>query len=99
MKSLNEIENIIKDRKPELKANYHVSEIGIFGSYVRNEQNENSDIDILIEYEPGAKISLLDRSTLKNYMSDLLNAKADITRKRNIREELKENILNGVIYL
>lgn len=90
MKSLNEIENIIKDHKSELTEKYHIAEIGIFGSYVRGEQNENSDIDILVEYDPKVKISLLDRSTLKNYMSDLLNVKTDVVRKRNIREELKK---------
>jgi predicted nucleotidyltransferase len=99
MKTLNEIENILKDHKKELAEKYHIAEIGIFGSYVRGEQNENSDVDILVEFYPEAKVSLLDRAAVKNYISDLLLNKTDVVRKRSIKKELKENILNEVIYL
>ncbi|MHB1679230.1 MAG: nucleotidyltransferase family protein [bacterium] len=99
MKTLNEIKNIIREHRKELTEKYYISEIGIFGSYVRGEQNENSDLDILVEYSPEAKVSLLDRAAVKNYISDLLLIKTDIVRKRSIKKELKENILNEAIYL
>ena len=99
MKTLNEIENILENHKKELAEKYHVSEIGVFGSYVRGEQNENSDIDILVEYYPKSIISLLDVSSLKNYISDLLHMKVDVIHKKDIRIELRENILNEAVYL
>lgn len=51
MKTIYEIFKIIKNHKDTLKTEYGVKEIGIFGSYIRGEQKENSDVDILIELE------------------------------------------------
>lgn len=46
MKTLKEIREILEKHKEELKQKYFIKEIGIFGSYVRYEQREDSDIDI-----------------------------------------------------
>ena len=51
MKSLEEIKKIIQSHKENLRKEYGVKEIGIFGSYVRGAQNDISDVDILIELE------------------------------------------------
>ena len=51
MKTVKDIERIIQKNKKELKEEYGLREIGIFGSYVRGEQDKNSDIDILVEVE------------------------------------------------
>jgi len=59
-KSLDEIKEILKKHEKELKEKYGVKEIGIFGSYLRGEAKEESDLDILVEFEPDAKISFLD---------------------------------------
>ena len=48
MKNLTDIEEILRKHKPLLREKYKVKEIGIFGSYVRGEQSETSDIDILV---------------------------------------------------
>jgi predicted nucleotidyltransferase len=51
LKTLEEIEKIIQENRKELKEKYGLKKIGVFGSYVRGEQNRDSDIDILIEVE------------------------------------------------
>lgn len=43
--------NVLKRHKNEIKDNYRVKKIGLFGSYVRNEENEENDIDIFVEFE------------------------------------------------
>jgi len=60
MKTTKEIKKILTELKEELRERYHVKEIGLFGSYVKNEQNETSDVDILVEFDKEAKLSLLD---------------------------------------
>jgi len=50
MKAQTEIENKLKELKPLLAQKYYVEKIGYFGSYSRNEQNRNSDIDILVAW-------------------------------------------------
>ena len=49
-KSLDEIKEIIRKHKKELREKYNVKEIGIFGSIVRGEAREGSDVDILVEF-------------------------------------------------
>jgi len=97
MKTLKEIEKILKENKAILAERFKVKEIGIFGSYVRGEQKEKSDVDILVSfYEP---ISLLKLVSLENFLTDLTGVKVDIVPKEDIRLELKERILGEVIYL
>ncbi|MDI6603308.1 MAG: nucleotidyltransferase family protein, partial [Patescibacteria group bacterium] len=62
-----EIKQILTEHKEELKEKYGVKEIGIFGSYVRKEQKEESDLDILVEFEEDAKIGLLKFVNMENY--------------------------------
>ena len=61
---LEEIKKILRDHKEELKRKFGVKEIGIFGSYVRNEQTEVSDIDILVDFEKPIGWEIVD---LKEY--------------------------------
>lgn len=53
MQSLAEIKQQLERAKPLIQQKYHVTQLGIFGSYVRGEQTPKSDIDILVEFEPG----------------------------------------------
>lgn len=94
-----EIRNILKENEPILKDKFEVKEIGIFGSWIRGEQKKDSDIDILIDFEPEAKISLLDFVGLENYMSDLLGAKVDLVEKPALKPRIGKHILREVVYL
>jgi len=84
--SLDEIKGILKKHKDELKEKYRVKEIGIFGSYLRGEAKKESDLDILVEFEPDARISLLDFIELENYLSDLLEVKVDLVEKSALND-------------
>ena len=52
MLSSNEIIQLLRENKSYLSSHFHCTEIGLFGSFARNEQTEESDIDILVVYEP-----------------------------------------------
>lgn len=68
MKTLPEIERILRDQKPLLKEKFKVREIGIFGSVVRGEQKDTSDLDLLVEFEE--PIGLIKYVGLQNLLSD-----------------------------
>ncbi len=53
--NLGDIERKLKDNKTYIKRVFYVRDIGIFGSFIREEQTENSDIDIFVEFEKGHK--------------------------------------------
>ncbi len=87
----------------ELKANktklhdLGVKEIGLFGSYARNEQTPESDIDILVEFSEGRK-SFHAYMQLKLFLERLFKKKVDLVIKEAVRPELKQDILEDVIY-
>lgn len=95
MKTLKEIREILARHKEELEEKYRTTEIGIFGSYVRGEHKEKSDVDILVEFEK--PVSLLQIVSLENYLSTVIGIKVDLVPKKNIRKELKEFILKEAI--
>lgn len=97
MKTLDEIKSILINNKKFINKKYYVSEISIFGSYVRGEETPKSDVDILVEFEK--PVGLLTIASLENYLSDLFGVKVDVVRKRSIRKELKENILKEAVNL
>jgi predicted nucleotidyltransferase len=99
MKTVSEISQILQDQKPYLAEKYGVAEIGIFGSYVRGEQRPDSDLDILIELERPARISLIDVVELELYLSDLLDIKVDLAVKKNLKPRIGERILQEAIAL
>lgn len=96
---LEEIKEILSSHKEELKEKFKVKEIGIFGSYVRGEQKENSDLDVLVEFEEDEKLSLLEFIHLQNLLSDLLGLKVDLVEKKCLRPYIGKRILQEATYL
>lgn len=97
--SLDMIIKILKEHKEDIKKKYHVKEIGLFGSYVRGEEKESSDIDILIDFTPDARISLLDFIELEDYLSELLGIKVDLVDKQALKPRIGRHILSELIIL
>ena len=96
MKTLIEIKEILQAEKSYLANKYGVTEIGVFGSYVRDEQRPDSDLDILIELVDPPRISLLGLVNLENYLSDLLGIKVQVAIKKNLKPRLSPYILREV---
>ena len=96
-KSIEEVKEILKEHKDEVSRKYKVSEIGIFGSFVRGEQRRRSDIDILVKYNEIP--DLFEFINLERYLQRLLRKKVDLVRKEAIRPELKNRILKEVVYI
>ncbi|TET81112.1 MAG: nucleotidyltransferase [Candidatus Heimdallarchaeota archaeon] len=94
-KGLKTIISELKSFKVLIKERYKAEIIGVFGSYVRNEQKQSSDVDLLVRFFEGA--SLFDLVGLANYLEDALHINVDIVSERAIREELKETIYEEVV--
>ena len=94
--NLKKITNILKEYKEKLKEKYGVKEIGIFGSYVREEDKEKSDLDILVEFEEDAKIGLLKFVNMENYLSELTGVKVDLVEKSALKPRIGKHILKEV---
>ncbi len=94
-RKLDSIISELKAEKDYIRERYKAEIIGVFGSYVRNEQKQTSDIDLLVRFFEGA--SLFDLTGLAIFLEDKLNLKVDIVSERAVREELKEGIYEEVV--
>lgn len=92
-----EIIDALQELNDEIREKYRAEIKGIFGSFVRGEQKESSDIDILVTFFEGA--TLFDFVGLSDYLEGKLNLKVDIVPIDTIRGEIKQTILKQAIYL
>jgi hypothetical protein len=97
MSSTDRILDDLHRAKQELAARFKVHEIGVFGSVVRGEQREESDIDILVDLGEGA--DLLDLIGLSQFLEERLHHKVDVVPKSALRREIRERVLKEVRYL
>lgn len=96
MRSQEEIISSLNQHAEELRTNFGVRSLRLFGSFSRNEQNEESDVDICVDMEP--KIYLLVR--LKRFLETLLQCSVDVVRMhKHLNPFLKEEIENDGIYV
>ena len=73
--------------------------IGIFGSYSQGQQNQNSDVDILVTFSETNDIDLLDFIALKQFLSRKLKTKVDLVQKDALKIQIKDRILQEAIYV
>ncbi len=95
----NEIINYLKVQKQFFAEQFNILKIGIFGSYARNEQTENSDIDILIEMQPETEDIFEKRLMLKEFLSKHFSKPVDVCHLRAIKPFFRELILKDAIYV
>ena len=75
---------VLSEHKSELRQKFGVKSIAIFGSTARGEVTPQSDIDVLVGFNPLAAPSLLDFIHLKHFLSDKLNGKVDLVERRSL---------------
>lgn len=92
-----EIINALKKVNGEVRERFKAEIKGVFGSYVRGEEHEGSDIDILVDFQKGA--NLLHFVGLSLFLEETLGLKVDVIPYDTIREEIKDIVLKEAIYL
>ena len=90
------ITNILKANKLNLLAKYHLKSIGIFGSFTREDFKNDSDIDILIDYEQPIGIEFID---LAEELEKILNLKVDLVSKNGVKPKYLEEIQKDLVYV
>jgi uncharacterized protein len=97
MKTLIEIQQTLREQKPFLAEKFGVEIVGVFGSYVRQEQRPDSDLDLLIELDRPPKISLIGLVELEDYLSQILGVQVDLAIKTNLKKRIGRRILQEVV--
>jgi uncharacterized protein len=97
MKTFEEVKQQLLQIKPRLQQVYQVTELGIFGSYARQEQTETSDVDVLIDYDQAP--TLFKLVELRDDLSNVLGMKVDVVTKNGLKPRIRERVLSEVVYL
>ena len=87
---------MLKRLKPVLEKEFKVSKVGVFGSFVRNEQTKNSDIDILVEFSEPIGLKFID---LIEFLEEKLGRKIDLAPEDAISPYIKPYVKREVIYI
>ena len=99
MNSKDQILTFLSQNKKLFRDKYHIIRIGIFGSYARGEQNTNSDIDLLVEFEENTQDLYNLKLQLKDFFYRKLGVEVDICREKYIKPIFKEQILSQAQYV
>jgi len=89
--SLSNISELLNSLKAEARNRFKAEIKGVFGSYVRGQQREGSDLDVLVEFEEGA--NLLHLVGLAEFLEEKLHLKVDVVPESALRKEIKEAVL------
>lgn len=90
-KKLDTFIKIIQGVKPYLAEYYHVSDIALFGSYVKGEEKPDSDLDVLVSFD--VTPDLISLASLSIFLEDKLGIKVDLVPNQNIRPRIAQHII------
>lgn len=91
--------NILRQHTPDLQARYAIQRLGVFGSYLRDEQTPDSDLDVLVSFRQDAHPTLLTVAVLELELSDLLGMPVDLVLDDGLRGEIGRRIRDEVVWL
>jgi len=97
MYTLQQIKEILAKAKPELQKKYPLSELAIFGSYARGDATEESDIDVLVDFN--APLGLIKYIGLSHQIQELFNLKVDVVSKDGIKPKYWIYVSKNLIYV
>jgi len=92
-----DITRIIAESREQLRSEFGVVEIGVFGSVVRGEQGATSDIDVLVEFD--RPIGFVRFMRLEKRLADLLGMPVDLVTKKALKPHIGKRILQEVRYV
>lgn len=96
MKTLNEIRAILSEHKTELKREFRLKNLGIFGSYSREEQTQDSDVDILVELGDPLGLGFV---RLAFRLEEILDMKVDLVSRGAIKPRVWKYIEKDIVYV
>ncbi len=95
--SLDEIRQLLHEHLPELRKEYSISNLWLFGSFVRGEQHKRSDLDVLVEFD---EVPTLPRFiSLERKLREITGIKVDLVSIRALKGEIGERILREKVTL
>ena len=89
--------NTLRKAEAELRAK-GVAHAGVFGSTARDERRVDSDIDIVIDFEPTARVTVFDYVRIKEDIAELFDKTVDVVDHRGLKPHVRENVERDLVY-
>jgi uncharacterized protein len=88
------------DRLAAICRRYQVKELSLFGSALRGDFGPDSDVDLLVEFEPSAQVGFMTLSRMQREFAALVGRRVDLVPKRGLKEKIRRDVLDSaeVIY-
>ena len=99
MDNTSQILAYLSSNKDRLMREYHLTKIGVFGSVARGDHSEQSDLDIIVEFDDEVKDLYLVKKHLRDEIQRQFNRPVDICREKFIKPVIKEHILSQARYV
>ena len=94
-----DILGFVRQNRHYLKEHFHIKQIGLFGSFVHDEQTEDSDIDIIIELEDNTPAIYGLKEELRDFFGAQFQRDVDIAREKYLKSYVKAQINNEAVYV
>ncbi len=99
MNTKNEIITFLQQNKNYLQEKFHITKIGLFGSFARDEQTAKSDVDLLIELDANVTDLHDTKESLREFLSYSFERSVDLAREKYLKPYAKDMILKDTIYV
>ncbi|MBU0674912.1 MAG: nucleotidyltransferase domain-containing protein [Proteobacteria bacterium] len=99
MVSQEEIIKYLAENKSYLYEHFHLTQVGLFGSFSRGDYTENSDIDLMIELRDNTPNIYELKNELRTLLQQKFGRQVDIAREKYLKEYVKKEIMGEVIYV
>jgi len=97
MREKTEIMDQLRDMMAELRGQFHVKKIGIFGSFSRERQTEQSDVDLVVEFDQ--PIGMMAFVHLRNQIADRLGIRVDLVTPDGLHPLIREQVMRELVYV
>ncbi len=97
--SKSDILQFLSQEKEQFETRFRIAKIGLFGSYARGEETENSDIDIIVEFYPNTENLSEIKASLKEIIKNAFERDVDICREKYLKPYYRNQILQSAIYV
>ncbi len=97
MTALEAVRKELHDHMPELRSRFGVVSLGVFGSYARAEHDATSDIDILAEFAPDARVGFFEFLTLQEHLASILGRPVDLVTRTALKPSMGDRILDELV--
>ncbi len=92
---MNTIE-LLREHRDELAEKFHVRRIGVFGSHASGRALQDSDVDVLVEFD--RPVNFFEFLDLKDFLEQLLGRRVDLTTREALKPLIRDSILQTVLY-